>query len=58
MEMRATLSLTVDIDSAREMGLEIDDPENYAIEDMAEWIYELVKNNELHQVIHVEEVKQ
>jgi hypothetical protein len=56
MRYRATIGLTVDIDSEREMGLEIDDSgiEEYVIESLAEYIYELSKTNDLYDVIKVE----
>jgi len=40
MRYRATIGLTIDIDSEREMGLEIDDSgiEEYVIESLAEYI--------------------
>jgi hypothetical protein len=56
MRYRATIGLTIDIDSEREMGLEIDDSgiEEYVIESLAEYIYELSKTNDLYDVIKVE----
>lgn len=47
MKATATLKLNIDIDQAREMGLEIDDPQEYAIDEFIEWVYEMVKHNEL-----------
>lgn len=57
MKAKATLSLTIDIDSEIEMGLEINnnqEAEEYAIGEMIEWIYEMVKMNDLEECIRVE----
>lgn len=54
MKAVATLKLTIDIDQAREMGLEIDDPQEYAIDEFIEWVYEMTKSNDLGECIHVE----
>jgi hypothetical protein len=57
MKAKATLSLTIDIDSEIEMGLEINnnqEAEDYAIEQMIEWIYEMVKMNDLQECVKVE----
>lgn len=56
MKARATIGLTIDITSERDMGLEIDNDqiENYTIENMIEYLYELMKRNELGDVIKVE----
>jgi hypothetical protein len=56
MNIRATIGLTINIDSEREMGLEIDDSEveNYAAENLIEYLYELIKSNDLYDVIKVE----
>jgi hypothetical protein len=57
MKAKATLSLTIDIDNEIEMGLEINnnqEAEDYAIEQMIEWIYEMVKMNDLEECIRVE----
>jgi len=54
MKAVATLKLTIDIDQAREMGLEIDDPEEYAIDEMVDWIYEMAKSNDIAECIHIE----
>jgi len=43
-----------DIEQAREMGVEIDDPKEYALEEMIDWIYEMVRTNEIADCIHVE----
>lgn len=53
MKATAILKLNIDIDQAREMGLEIDDPKEYALEEMIEWLYEMVKTNEIGECIHV-----
>jgi hypothetical protein len=53
MKATATLKLHIDIDQAREMGVEIDDPEEYALEEMIEWIYEMVRTNEIAECIHI-----
>ena len=60
MKYRATIGLTIDIDSERDMGLEIEDSgiEEYVIESLAEYIYELSKTNELYDVIKVEKEKE
>jgi hypothetical protein len=54
MKAIATLKLHIDIDQAREMGLEIDDPKEYATEEMIEWIYEMAKTNDIQECIHIE----
>ena len=57
MKAKATLSLTIDIDNEIEMGLEINnnqEAEDYAIEQMIEWIYEMVKMNDLQECVRVE----
>ena len=54
MKATATLKLHIDIDQAREMGVEIDDPKEYAIEEMVEWIYEMAKSNDIAECIHIE----
>ena len=54
MKATATLKLHIDIDQAREMGLEIDDPKEYAIDEMVEWIYEMAKSNDIAECIHIE----
>lgn len=56
MKARATIGLTIDIDSERDMGLDISDEEveNYTIENMVEYLYELMKRNELHEIVKVE----
>jgi len=57
MKAKATLSLTIDINSEIEMGLEINnnqEAEEYAIGEMIEWIYEMVKMNDLEECIRVE----
>ena len=54
MNATATLKLNIDIEQARQMGIEIDDPKEYALEEMIEWIYEMVKTNEIAKSIHIE----
>ena len=54
MKAVATLKLHIDIDNAREMGLEIDDPKEYALEEMIEWIHEMVRTNDIAECIHIE----
>jgi hypothetical protein len=54
MKATATLKLNIDIDQAREMGLEIDDPKEYALEEMIEWIYEMTRTNDIAECIHIE----
>lgn len=54
MKAIATLKLTIDIDQAREMGLEIDDPQEYAVDEFIEWVFEMTKSNDLAECIHVE----
>ena len=54
MKATATLKLHIDIDQAREMGVEIDNPEEYALEKMIEWIYQMVRTNDIAECIHVE----
>ena len=58
MNLRATIGLTIDINSEREMGLEVDDEgaEEYAKENLIEYLYELMKTNDLYDVIKVEKV--
>jgi hypothetical protein len=53
MKAIATLKLHIDIDGAREMGVEIDNPEEYALEEMIEWIYQMVRTNDIAECIHV-----
>jgi len=53
MKATATLKLHIDIDQAREMGVEIDNPEEYALEEMIEWIYQMVRTNDIAECIHV-----
>jgi hypothetical protein len=56
MRVRASLGLTIDITSEREMGLEIEDSEveNYTIENFVEYLHELIKTNDIYDVISVE----
>ena len=54
MKAIATLKLHIDIDEARDMGMEIDDPKEYAIEEMIEWIYSMTKTNDIQECIHIE----
>jgi hypothetical protein len=56
MMVRASLGLTIDITSEREMGLEIEDSEveNYTIENFVEYLHELIKTNDVYDVISVE----
>jgi hypothetical protein len=54
MKATATLKLHIDIDQAREMGVEIDNPEEYALEEMIEWIYQMVRTNDIAECIHIE----
>ena len=54
MKATAILKLHIDIDQAREMGLEIDDPKEYALEEMVEWIYEMTRTNDIAECIHIE----
>jgi hypothetical protein len=54
MKAIATLKLHIYIDQAREMGVEIDNPEEYALEEMIEWIYQMVRTNDIAECIHVE----
>jgi hypothetical protein len=54
MKATATLKLNIDIDMAREMGIEIDDPKEYALEEMIEWIYEMTRTNDIAECIHIE----
>jgi hypothetical protein len=60
MRVRATIGLTIDIDEAREMGLELEDNqvEEYAIDEMLEYLMYLMKTNEAHEVISVEVLKE
>jgi hypothetical protein len=54
MNATATLKLNIDIEQARQMGMEIDDPKEYALEEMIDWIYEMVRTNEIAECIHIE----
>lgn len=54
MKATATLKLTIDISQAREMGLEIDDPQEYAIDEFIDWVFEMTKHNDLAECIQVE----
>ena len=60
MKVRATIGLTIDIDEAREMGFEIHDNqvEEYAIEETIDYLHELMRRNEVEDVISVEVVKE
>jgi len=60
MRVRATIGLTIDIDEAREMGLELEDNqvEEYAIDEMLEYLMYLMKTNEAHEVVSVEVLKE
>ena len=49
----AIISLTIDLDMARDMGLEIDDEEEYVREEMVDYIFSLVKYDEVHKNIQV-----
>lgn len=55
MKVRATLGLTIDIASEKEMGLEIEDSEidNYVMEDFVEYLQYLLKTNEIYDVITI-----
>jgi hypothetical protein len=55
MKVNASIVLTIDIDTAREMGIEIDDPHEYAMSEMVEYLYEMMRHNELEGIIHIEE---
>jgi hypothetical protein len=50
----ATLKLHIDISQAIDAGLEIDDPKEYALEEMIEWIHAMARTNEIAECIHVE----
>lgn len=50
----ATLRLHIDIDQAIDMGLEINDPVEYAKEEFIEWVFEMTKHNDLEECIHIE----
>lgn len=54
MKAVATLKLTIDISQAREMGMEIDDPQEYAIDEFIDWVFEMVKHNDIAECIQVE----
>jgi hypothetical protein len=54
MKAIATLKLTIDIDQAQEMGYEIEDPKEYAVDEFIEWVYEMVRYNDLNECVHVE----
>ena len=60
MRVRASLGLTIDITSEREMGLEIEDSEveNYTIENFVEYLHELIKTNDVYDVINVEIIEE
>ena len=53
MNATATLKLNIDIDQAREMGMEIDDPKEYALEEMIDWIYEMIRTKDIAKCIHI-----
>jgi len=53
MKAIATLKLHIDLSQEKEMGLEIDDPREYAVEQFMEWVYEMVKSNDLYTCIDV-----
>ena len=60
MRVRASLGLTIDITSEKEMGLDIDDNEieNYVIENFVEYLHTLIKTYDVYDVINVERVKE
>ena len=53
-KVTATLKLHIDIAQAREMGIEIENEEDYAIEEMVEWISEMMKRDDIYECIKVE----
>jgi len=60
MRVRASIGLTIDITSEKEMGLDIDDNEieNYVIENFVEYLHTLIKTYDVYDVINVERVKE
>ena len=50
----ATLKLNIDISQAEDMGYKIDDPKEYALEEMIEWIHQMARTNEIAECIHIE----
>jgi hypothetical protein len=60
MRVRASLGLTIDITSDREMGLDIEDSEieNYVVENFVEYLHTLIKTNDVCDVINVERIEE
>lgn len=60
MRVRASLGLTIDITSEKEMGLELEDSEieNYVIENFVEYLHQLIKTNDVYDVINVEGIEE
>lgn len=56
MKAKATLTLNINIDEAREMGYEIEDPKDYAITQFMDYVYEALKSdiNWIEECIEVE----
>ena len=54
MKATATLKLTIDISEAKEMGLEITDPKEYAVSEFIDWVFEMTKHNDLEECVHIE----
>ena len=53
MKAIATLKLHIDLSQEEEMGYDITDPREYAAEQFMEWVYEMVKTNDLYPCIDV-----
>jgi hypothetical protein len=56
MKIQATLTLTIDISEAEEMGYEISDPQEYAIDQFLDYVDTATRENWLGDVIEVKEM--
>ena len=56
MKIQATLTLTIDISEAEEMGYEISDPQEYAIDQFLDYVDTATRENWLSDVIEVKEM--
>ena len=56
MKVKATLTLMIDISEAEEMGYEISDPKEYAIDQFLDYVNTANIENWLGDVVEVEEL--
>jgi hypothetical protein len=54
MKAVATIKLTIDLEAAADMGYEISDPKEYAVERALDWIDEMNRFNSLGECIEIE----